>query len=426
MTRQLSAEVTVDNTAGLSRVAVPPYNRARTVNLRFLEFPGAPGLLVQAWGSAFPEDGGGGYQGRIAHSLGELNSRIDILRETWQRHIVDLAERTERGPRRHPFADGWDLSDRPELLRRAGFALADAGYLMYRLLFAGPDRGLRRIRALLELALAEGENVISIESDSLIVPWGMLYTSPRQPNEYPDDENWSLAGFWGYRHVVEHTFSRVDDFDARITVDGGKPVVGLNVDHGVDRQFPDTPYIAPVVEFFHGRAEVVLRPDRKTLAAHFRSQDFADHVTYFGCHGKVSGSGGLVEQPYLKLGDGERIYGTDLSAWLAEAPLPTRPFVYVGACQGGQVTSAFYSAFGKALLGNGGRCLIGPQIDLPPAFACEYSRRLFTEFIDSGAKLGDIVRSLARSFAEDHHNPLGLMFSLYRGIDVHLWQEGRP
>jgi hypothetical protein len=35
-------------------------------------------------------------------------------------------------------------------------------------------------------------------------------------------------------------------------------------------------------------------------------------------------------------------------------------------------------------------------------------------------KLGDIVRDLAREFLEEHHNPLGLIFSLHRGIDVHL------
>jgi hypothetical protein len=424
VTRDLTAEITLDNTDGLRRVTVPPYNRARTVSLRFLELPADQGFLVQAWGSAFPDDGGGGYQGRLDRGLSVLNSSIDVLRNAWQRHVVAYEERPDAGARVHPFADAWDLSERPDLLRRAGAALAQAGHSTYRLLFGGQDRGLQRIRALLESALAGGENVISIESDSLIVPWAMLYAGPERPDEYPNEDRWSLEGFWGYRHVIEHTFTRVDDFDARITVVGGKVVVGLNVDHGVDRQFPKTPYIAPTLEFFHGRAEVVVREDKRTLSEHFRSHDFADQVTYFGCHGKVSGAGGLVEHPYLKLGDGERIYGTEIESWLVDAPLPTRPFVYVGACQGGQVCSSFYAAFGQILLGNGGRCLIGPQIDLPPAFACEYSRRLFSEFLDTGAKLGDIVRSLARRFADEHANPLGLMFSLYRGIDVHLWQEG--
>ncbi len=418
--------MSLDNTDGLLRVAVPPYNRARTISLRFNELPGGSGFQVQAWGSAFPDDGGGGYQGHLNRRKDVLEASIDVLRETWLRRIVRHEERPDTGPRRHPFADNWDLSERPELLTRAAPALARAGHSTYKLLFSGDDPGLRRIRALLETALADGENVISIESDSLLVPWGMLYAIPDRPDEYPEDGEWSATGFWGYRHVIEHTFTRIDDFDARITVAGEKVVVGLNVDGGVDRQFPETPYIAPVKAFFDGRVEVVLREDKQTLSADFRSDAFNDHVTYFGCHGKVAGSDGRIEHPYLKLGDDERIYGADIEAWLADRPLPTRPFVYVGACEGGQVGSAFYAAFGKVLLGNGGRCLIGPQIDLPPAFACEYSQRLFTEFLDSGAKLGDIVRSLARVFVDEYANPLGLMFSLYRGIDVHLWQEGKP
>ncbi|MGW5717077.1 hypothetical protein ACWEVP_13000 [Amycolatopsis sp. NPDC003865] len=426
MSRELRSEVSLDNTDGLLRVAVPSYNRARTVNLRFIELPRERGFLVQAWGSAFPDDGGGGYQGYLHRGADVLGSSVDVLRGAWLRHIVRYEEVPDVGRRRHPFAEAWDLSGRPELLKRAGAALAQAGHSTYKLLFGGDDPGLRRIRALLETALADRENVISIESDSLLVPWGMLYAAPDRPDRYPADDEWSVAGFWGYRHVIEHTFTRIDDFDARITVAGEKVVVGLNVDDGVDRQFPDTPYIGPVKAFFQGRAEVVLREDKRTLSAHFRSKAFKDDVTYFGCHGKVAGADGRVEHPYLKLGDDERIFGADIAAWLVDAPLPTRPFVYVGACEGGQVCSEFYAAFGKVLLNNGGRCLIGPQIDLPPVFACEYSHRLFGEFLESGAKLGDIVRSLARLFADEYANPLGLMFSLYRGIDVHLWQEGKP
>lgn len=85
------------------------------------------------------------------------------------------------------------------------------------------------------------------------------------------------------------------------------------------------------------------------------------------------------------------------------------------------MSSLFYPAFGHQLLHYGARCLIGPQIDLPRAFAREYTTRLFTAFLEPRTKLGDIVRTLAREFVDDYHNPLGLIFSLYRGIDVHLW-----
>ncbi|MEV0638650.1 hypothetical protein AB0I77_27660 [Streptomyces sp. NPDC050619] len=100
-----------------------------------------------------------------------------------------------------------------------------------------------------------------------------------------------------------------------------------------------------------------------------------------------------------------------------------RPLVFVGACHGGQLSSAFYSAAGHYLLRNGARCLLGPQIDLPRAFAREYATRLFTDLLDHGARLGDSVRRLARDFADEAGSPLGLIFTLYRGLDVHLWPQ---
>jgi hypothetical protein len=420
VSRDLAARVTIDHTDGLRRVAARPYDRPRSINLRFIELPDGHGYLVQAWGSAFPEDGGGGYQGRLPRPAKDVDASVDVLRQTWQKFVIENKYTDARGRIHHPFADGWNLASR-ELLDQVTLPLARVGHNTFKMLFTGGDRGLQTIRMLLVAALRRGENVISVESDGLMVPWGMLYTSPVDEQAYPADGNWSFDGFWGYRHVVEHTFRRIENFDSRISVGPDRVVVGLNVDRNVDRQFPKTPYITPVIDFFTQRAKVVLRHSKNELADAFQDPGFPDHITFFGCHGKVAAGDGRVEHPYLQLGDDEKIYGADMTAWLSGAPLATRPFVFVGACQGGQVCSAFYSTFGKALLDNGARCLIGPQVDLPPAFAYEYSRQLFTRFLDPGAKLGDIVRSLARTFLDEHANPLGLMFSLYRGMDVHLW-----
>lgn len=422
--RELAAAVTVDNTGGLRHVAGTSYNRVRSINLRFMRFPGTEGYLVQAWGSAFPEDGGGGYQGRLLRPHRDLEASIEVLRRTWQDVVETRYQDEQTGRVRHPFADAWDLSgsDGKHRLIDAGVKLAMAGHNTFKMLFHGGDKGLDIIRDRLLVALRRGENVISVESDSLIVPWGMLYTGVGG-QAYPAAGTWSFTGFWGYQHVIEHTFTRMDDFDSRITIGDGEVVVGLNVDHQVDEQYPDTPFVTPLIEFFTPRAKVVLRRNKDEVAHAFQDPAFPDHITCFACHGKVAGGEGIHQHPYLQLSNYEKIYGADIMAWLASAPLATRPFVFLGACQGGQVSSLLYSTFGQALLCNGARCLIGPQVDLPPAFAYEYTRRLFTLFLEPGAKLGDIVRTLARTFIDDHANPLGLMFSLYRGIDVHLWRE---
>ena len=92
----------------------------------------------------------------------------------------------------------------------------------------------------------------------------------------------------------------------------------------------------------------------------------------------------------------------------------------MSSCEGGQLSTFHYTAFGRHLLDAGARCLIGPQIDLPRLFAAEFVKRVFERFLVPSTPLGDVLRDVARDFAFQHGNPLGLIFSLYRGLDVHL------
>lgn len=416
MTKELHAEVTVDHTDEMRNVLDRPYNRDRSIHIRFIKEHGDTGFLVQAWGSAFPQDGGGGYQGRVTINAATLNSGINDLRSAWQHHVVEFSHRLD-GRTRFPFVDEWDAG--ADHFDDIGLKLAQAGHMLFSLLFLNGDAGLKEIADSLMLALRSGENVITMESDDLFVPWAMLYTPPDEHTSlWGADAVWAMPGFWGYSHIVEHNFSRTPGFDSRVLVPAHRVVVGLNVDERVDNEYPATPCVRPIIDFFTDRSHVVVRRNKDELACALQDPLFADHILYFACHGQVSGSPG---QAYLKLTDDEKIYSTEVIGWLSQRLLPTRPVVFVSACQGGQMSSLFYPAFGHHLLHRGARCLIGPQIDLPRAFAREYTTRLFSAFLEPRTKLGDIVRALAREFADDHHNPLGLIFSLYRGIDVHLW-----
>lgn len=419
MTRDLHTVVTIDHTDELRRIRDRSYNRNRTIHIRFSR--DGDGYLLQAWGSAFPQDGGGGYRGRLAVKPATIDAGISDLRSAWQEHVIEHAERS-RGMTRFPFVDGWDLAgpgDR-ERLDRIGLTLARAGNALFQLLFFDGDAGLKEIGDHLARALRDGEQVITMESDDLFAPWGMLYVPPDEAGTlWGPGAAWSARGFLGYSHLVEHTFSRVPGFDSRVLVESDRAVVGLNIDEGVDDEHPPTPFIGPVVDFFTDRAHVTVRRSKDELAFALQDPQFSDHITYFGCHGKVGGD--EPGQSYLMLGDGEKIYSSEIIAWLSRRPLPSKPVVFVSACQGGQLSSLFYQAFGHHLLHYGARCLIGPQIDLPRTFAYEYTTRLFSAFLQPRTKLGDITRVLAREFADKHRNPLGLIFSLYRGIDIHLW-----
>jgi hypothetical protein len=426
--QELKGVVTVDHTEDLRTLPDGRYDRERTVYLRFAKDPRDDGYLVQAWGSAFPPDGYGGYQGRLPHPPAVLAGAIQVLRDTWQKQVVEhkhVDSRTRRTT--YPFVDHWDVAGTSscphwdDIIRR----LARAGHTLFRTLFLTGDNGLNEIARHLLQALRDREHVITVESDNLFVPWGMLYV-PAEIDAL--DGACPLDGFWGYRHIVEHGFSRGSHaFDSRIVVPGNTVTVGLKVDEQVDQEYPETPYVEQVIDFFSRHADVVVRRNKDELQDALTNPEFADLITYFGCHGEVSGpgTGGQSEQPYIVLGT-ERIYGAELMGWLAGVVLPSQPLVFVGACQGGQLSSLFYPSFGRYLLSYGARSLLGPQVDLPRTFACEYTTRLFGWFLQRGIKLGDVVRELARLYADEHRNPLGLNFSLYRGMDVHLWPDATP
>lgn len=421
MTRDLQSVITIDHTDQLRRIKDSTYNRNRTLHIRFHKE--SDGYALQAWGSALPQDGGGGYQGRLTVAPATIEAAIDRLRSTWQEHVIGHRDVSDELPR-YPYVDQCDLSgpDDCDRLHEIGLQLARSGHSLFQLLFQGGDAGLKEISDHLVDALRSGEQVMTMESDDLFVPWGMLYLPPDETSAlWGLDAEWSMEGFWGYRHIIEHGFSRVPGFESRVLMTSHQAAVGLNVDEGVDEEYPPTPFIAPVVDFFTDRAQVTVRRSKNELAVALQDPQFNDHITYFGCHGKVSD--GDRGQSYLVLGDGEKIYSSEIIGWLTGQPLLSKPVVFVSACQGGQLSSHFYQAFGHHLLQHGARCLVGPQIDLPREFAREYTQRLFTEFLQPDTRLGDVMRDLAREFADDMRNPLGLIFSLYRGMDVHLWAE---
>ncbi|MGY5283285.1 hypothetical protein [Nocardia gipuzkoensis] len=404
----------MDNSYELRRVPDVEYNRNRTIHMCFTKVAG--GFTVQAWGSAFPPSGGGSYRGFLRDENHEVDLAISGLRAVWQRKIVDYSE----GFNIYPFSDKWDLSgplDR-ERLNQVGLTLAREGSNLFDLIFDPKDEGLREIREHLVCALRAGEQVITMESDELFAPWGMLYVPPEGTDLWLPDAEWSMDGFIGYRHLIEHNFSRVPWFDSRISIDTDRVVVGLNIDERVDNNRSKTPFVGPVVTFFSDRTSVVVRRSKPELAAALRNSDFGDHITYFGCHGRPAGK--RLELSTLVLEDDEVIASTDFRGWLSGRTLPTKPMVFVSACEGGQMATLFYRSFGLHLLQSGARCLVGPQVDMPVSFAREYTERLFSQFLQPDRRLGDIVRDLTREFADTFRNPLGLIFSLYRGIDVHL------
>jgi hypothetical protein len=196
--------------------------------------------------------------------------------------------------------------------------------------------------------------------------------------------------------------------------------IGINVDVGIDTSLK-VQCIEPQIDFFKKQIgiEPIERRYKQLLETAFRSGNLTDRILYFCCHGEASGE---PEAPnlgnaWIKLTDGSPITGHDIDDWLRDHNLPTSPIIFLNACESGQLTTLFYQTLAAKFLEKEAVGLIGPQIKVPAVFACEYAQRFFKRFLSGSEKVGPLIRTLAREFVDEYKNPLGLIYSLYRGAD---------
>jgi hypothetical protein len=253
----------------------------------------------------------------------------------------------------------------------------------------------------------------------------MIYVHPEKGVDLaPDGSSFKKDGFWGYRHIVEHNTAQVD-LPTELKPDGtGKIHASINIDESID-QCLGVPCIAPQLAFFRGQASLsaVERRTKRELETALSEANFADQIVYFCCHGSGANEGDAtsLKPSRIALTDRKEITAADISYWRKGNELVSNPLVFINACQGGQMNTLFYKTIAAEFLKRNAMAVIGAQIDIPAVFAAEYACRLFTRFLDGSSgkriRLGPLMRDLAQEFVNDHHNPLGLVYSLYRGAD---------
>lgn len=91
-------------------------------------------------------------------------------------------------------------------------------------------------------------------------------------------------------------------------------------------------------------------------------------------------------------------------------------------CEGGRRRTFLHEGLGRPLFDFGVGCLIGPQIEVPKTFGSHYTCRFFEEFF-KGERAALVAQTLTQEFLTKHATPLGLAFTLIRGIDNCLVDE---
>ena len=209
--------------------------------------------------------------------------------------------------------------------------------------------------------------------------------------------------------------------------------VGLQIDTSIDQTLR-VPCLEPVLSLLGAYPETTLlrhvRPTRAKLAEALRTGPASDQILFFCCHGQQEGDLTHLsfDEGYLVLSDrgrdpqAVRITPDDIRLWMDMKEFDRRPLVFLNACGAGQLNSIFYSSFGRTFLGLGASSVVGAQTDLPAVFAGEFARRFFAALLKGGPenKVGWVLFRLRRELASCHHNPLGLIYTLYRGADSYL------
>jgi CHAT domain-containing protein len=386
------------------------------------------------------------WETRMPFSPETLFQNVQYCRAVWEEEIVKYSEKglDKKGVFTNLalFQEEWDFSGKPKLFRERMAKLAKAGENLFSFIFESERKDIltqtqadtRRAVAdrLKEVACDKERSLfITIQSDCCFVPWGMLYTHPN-PDEKLDSNgsNFEPEGFWGYRHVIEHKTPHSNGDSRLQATKGGKIRASIYIDKNIDKEL-NVKCVALQLAFFKKQTclELTKRFYKKKLEQDVSSEKFQEQIVYFYCHGEGAGEYKTpnLSDAKIALSDKQAITGLDITNWLKNRDLNPSPILFINACESGHMTTIFYETLAKEFLRRKAAGVIGAQITIPAVFADRYAQRFFEEFLKGSKKqakgkeekvrVGPLMRLLAREFIDKHNNPLGLVYSLYKGAD---------
>ena len=370
----------------------------------------------------------------ISHrTANELFALAEECRKTWKSAVVDSRGQTEVDGKTKfafPFQDEWDFQKDEKILDVIVPRLAQAGENLFTSIFERKcDDGLKEIGQTLRNLMGSGDQRVAITSNKLFQPWGMLYTHPAEGAKLNDNgSNAVKEGFWGYRHIVQQTSEKYKLENAIRPDAAGAVPASINFDDRLSVAMK-LPVIEEHIEFLRRLGAKITRTKKSELELVFKQKRCdLERIVYFYCHGHGSGSDASMSPPYLEMTD-DSVSAFDFQIWANGEKLPTSPLVFINACEGGQMTTMFYQSFAVELLEEGAVGLIGAQIDVPAVFAVEYAKEVFEKFFDRmntpKERLGPLLKKVNNKLWDTNHNPLGLVYSLYRGVDCFIdWAPG--
>ena len=304
--------------------------------------------------------------------------------------------------------------------------LARKGFELFVQIFrpGGPEyESTRNVGAGLRGLMRRQGLSITIRSREFFVPWNLLYLGG------PDEAD--ETRFWGYQHCIEHDISRRVSISSPFAT---QPMVAVHLDENIDldKRFKDFRCNA---RFLALLKDHTISPAPRNNLLDFKKglmNGASEHIFYFCCHARAAESAvdkatGIVKaispELFLTSPPREPVRPVDIDAWLDSCEsLPGSPLVFINACEAARTGSYLYDGFASRFLNHAARCVIGPELEMPAIFARDFAIRFFEDFFKTGPEhsVAKIMLRLRREYLTEHFNPLGLLYSLYRGGGLYI------
>jgi hypothetical protein len=318
-----------------------------------------------------------------------------------------------------------DVSEKPvsESVHRKDILpkLAQTGRELFIQIFrpSGPEyESTQNVGAALRRLMSREGLSITIRSRDFFVPWNLLYLGAAGTSD--------PAGFWGYQHVIEHDISRLVTSTSPFAT---QPRVAVHLDENIDRdkRFQEFRANARVVGLLK---DYGIDPVPRNDLPAFQQGLLAgadEHIFYFCCHARAGKAEATGPQLFLTNPPPPPppapITPINIDDWLDECQaLPGRPLVFMNACEAAQSGSFLYKGFASTFLSHYASSVIGPELEMPAVFARDFALKFFEQFFRTGPEnsVGKILLRLRQEYMREHCNPLGLVYSLYRGGGLYL------
>lgn len=295
------------------------------------------------------------------------------------------------------------------------YPLAKLGNYAYQKIFGYRDT----TDAIQNLLSRSRRALIEIASEDFFLPWELLY-----PVSFVGTAI-SYKHFWGMNHIISRIIVQNDGsaaFVPPVIPISSLPKLGLLTNNRLPAVVQTE---IPFFEKLHADGKICLfrlrnlDPNPGNTQAEFEEfRDFWSNtldLAHFACHAAYEDK--HPNQLHILLSDEFPITLIDFDVY--EVAIDSHPLVMLNACKTSNLNPLYTADFARKFLKLGARGVVTTECAIPDDFAAQFVQRLYIHLL-AGEPLGESLLATRQYFLDKHHDPSGLLYSMYAPPSIRL------